>query len=37
MINFAYNKDLTKARKSLLKTKYYDNLPPDYKKYLNVK
>ena len=37
MINFAYNKDLTKARKSLLKTNYYDKLPPDYKKYLDLK
>ena len=36
MINFAYYSDLRKARKSLLKTKYYDNLPTTYKKYLNV-
>ena len=36
IINMAYHSDLSKARNSLLKTSYYDKLPPRYKKYLNV-
>tara|TARA_R100001460_G_scaffold86873_1_gene128313 strand:+ start:535 stop:1044 length:510 start_codon:yes stop_codon:yes gene_type:complete len=36
MINMAYHKDLAKARTALLRTKYYDKLPLEYKKYLNV-
>ena len=37
LVNFAYDKDLGKARNSLSKTSYYDKLPATYKKYLNVK
>jgi histidinol phosphatase-like enzyme len=37
LVNFAYHKDLEKARNSLSKTKYYDKMPATYKKYLNVK
>ncbi len=37
MINMAYHQDLAKARTALLKTKYYDKMPPTYKKHLNVK
>ena len=36
LINFAYHKDLGKARAALSKTKYYDKLPATYKKFLNV-
>ena len=36
MINFAYADDLNKARKSLLKTSYYDKMSDKYKNYLNV-
>ena len=36
LINFAYHKDLGKARTALLKTSYYDKMPVSYKKYLNV-
>jgi len=36
LINFAYHKDLGKARDSLIKTTYYDNLPTSYRKFLNV-
>ena len=36
LINFAYHKDLNKARDSLVKTHYYDKLPSTYKKFLNV-
>jgi len=36
LINFAYHKDLGKARTALSKTKYYDKLPATYKKFLNV-
>ncbi len=37
MINFAYLDDLSKARKSLLKTPYYDKMSDKYKRYLNIK
>lgn len=37
LINAAYRTDLSKAHRSLVKTNYYDKLPPTYKKYLNVK
>ena len=36
LINFAYHRDLGKARDSLTKTNYYDKLPAKYKKFLNV-
>ena len=36
LINFAYHKDLGKARTALSKTNYYDKLPATYKKFLNV-
>lgn len=34
MINIAPRKDLIKAHESLLKTKYFDNFPEKYRKYL---
>tara|TARA_B100001094_G_scaffold218668_1_gene212788 strand:- start:285 stop:782 length:498 start_codon:yes stop_codon:yes gene_type:complete len=37
LINMARHKDLAKARTALLRTSYYDKLPANYKKYLNVK
>jgi hypothetical protein len=36
LINFAYHKDLGKARTALSKTNYYDKLPATYKRFLNV-
>tara|TARA_R100000315_G_C5224356_1_gene135690 strand:- start:1098 stop:1613 length:516 start_codon:yes stop_codon:yes gene_type:complete len=37
MINFAYFDDLEKARRSLLKTDYYDKLPKAYRDFLGLK
>ena len=37
LINLAYKRHLSKSHRSLRETKYYDNLPPTYKKFLNVK
>ena len=37
MINVADKKILSKAHKSLLRTKYFDNMGDKYKKYLKVK
>ena len=36
LINFAYRKDLKKARDSLSKTNYYDKLPEKYRKFLKM-
>ena len=37
LINMAYRDHLSRSHHILRETKYYDNLPPSYKKYLNVK
>ena len=37
MINFAYFNDLEKARRSLLKTDYYNKMPKTYKNFLGLK
>ncbi len=37
LINIARKDELSRAHKSLLKTRYFDNLPDNYKKYLKVK
>ena len=36
MINIAAREDLEKAHESLLKTKYFDNFPEEYRKYLQT-
>ena len=36
LINIAPRKDLIKTHESLLKTKYFDNFPEDYKKHLKI-
>ena len=37
LINMAYVDHLSRSHRALSKTSYYDNLPSEYKKYLNVK
>ena len=37
MINFAYFDDLEKARRSLIKTDYYNKMPKAYKNFLGLK
>lgn len=37
LINMAYVGHLSRSHRALKKTTYYDNLPVDYKEYLNVK